>query len=803
MGKEKGKGGKGKEGENKEGRKGKGKKVSVKGKVGMNGRENRKRKGMGKEKGKGGKGKEGEKREGRKGKRMENRKRKGMGKEKGKERKGRKGKLKKRLCNLCETNVGGTRNWRTRRTIPQWLTQPEAMGNLTGKGVGEGDDENRSLNISRRPTPKQFLKHTSGEFIEGCLLALPWEIYYNTISLYEKVNASFNFINAIPEELSLHVPHLRYLDLSHNQLNNLPTSFHLLLHLRTLHLSYNRFHTVPECLMRLPKLHTLSLANNALTELPVTIANLKHLKKLNVSNNQLRALPGSLTELPDLSVLVTLGNDLIHPPQAICDLGSETTLQYLRERHTPQPTQLSSAGRGVGVFVRVRGQQVAASVTNPGSASMEYRQAQGATSRTNKRKCPLMPPASASSLSPDQLTDTLLGLFYGLAMGDAMGLSTEGLSADECVFHYNPDTLSLDNRICDYLRSHFPQEDWSSCTDVVLLLLDSVMRWGGVVDELEFGSAVEQWLMQGSDSFDPRPGHPLSPYTLKVVSKAGYSANPHGAAHSVYTHIKDERARGIYNANPSDNSCLPTALVLGVPSFYLSYEVEMNAERICRATHADGVARAACSFLALFISSILQGKISDECASLSGIIGELRDKVLEQLPDKHDQENLVSAFQHHNNHDNGKTSDDALTSISLLVRALALRDDPQVSEREVRSTEDDPGYTREVSSTEEDPGYKTEIRSTQDDLSSEGDLGIKRQVKITKDDPPDFKREVTSVVMMGGKGVCGHASVVGGVLGALMGYSRLPQDWLAQLPQNNIKALNTKLNLLLDLFGLP
>lgn len=44
----------------------------------------------------------------------------------------------------------------------------------------------------------------------------------------------------------------------------------------------------------------------------------------------------------------------------------------------------------------------------------------------------------------------------------------------------------------------------------------------------------------------------------------------------------------------------------GVPSFYLNYEVEMNAERICRATHADSVARAACTFLALLVSAILQ-----------------------------------------------------------------------------------------------------------------------------------------------------------------------------------------------------
>lgn len=63
----------------------------------------------------------------------------------------------------------------------------------------------------------------------------------------------------------------------------------------------------------------------------------------------------------------------------------------------------------VSVFTRVRGVQVMASVSNPESASMEYRQAQG-MSRTNKLKCPLMPPASATSLKPDQLTDSLLGM---------------------------------------------------------------------------------------------------------------------------------------------------------------------------------------------------------------------------------------------------------------------------------------------------------------------------------------------------------------------------------------------------------
>lgn len=78
----------------------------------------------------------------------------------------------------------------------------------------------------------------------------------------------------IPEELSLHVPHLKFLNLSHNQITTLPHSFSLLLHLRVLDLSYNRFKVVPEAVTGLEKLHTLNLANNNITELPATIAKL-------------------------------------------------------------------------------------------------------------------------------------------------------------------------------------------------------------------------------------------------------------------------------------------------------------------------------------------------------------------------------------------------------------------------------------------------------------------------------------------------------------------------------------------------
>lgn len=42
------------------------------------------------------------------------------------------------------------------------------------------------------------------------------------------------------------------------------------------------------------------------------------------------------------------------------------------------------------------------------------------------------------------------------------------------------------------------------------------MRWGGVVDELEVASQLDQWRIHGYVDIDPSPGHLLSPYMNQV-----------------------------------------------------------------------------------------------------------------------------------------------------------------------------------------------------------------------------------------------------------------------------------------------
>ncbi|KAA0203638.1 hypothetical protein HAZT_HAZT011142 [Hyalella azteca] len=142
----------------------------------------------------------------------------------------------------------------------------------------------------------------------------------------------------IPSELSLHVPHLRHLDLSHNQLTALPPTFQLLLHLRTLYLSHNRFKQFPGvAVFKLPHLHTLDISHNHLKELPQQgWQQLSELERLNLSHNELHLLPNSLALCDRLSVLVVKNNPLMHPPAHVCAEGSSAILGHLWS-HLPSP----------------------------------------------------------------------------------------------------------------------------------------------------------------------------------------------------------------------------------------------------------------------------------------------------------------------------------------------------------------------------------------------------------------------------------------------------------------------------------
>lgn len=87
--------------------------------------------------------------------------------------------------------------------------------------------------------------------------------------------------------------------------------------LRWLTLTDNHISTLPPALFERPALQKLMLAGNRLQDLPHSVAAAQRLELLRLSANGLRRLPPVLAELPRLAWLAWAGNPLPHPPAPV------------------------------------------------------------------------------------------------------------------------------------------------------------------------------------------------------------------------------------------------------------------------------------------------------------------------------------------------------------------------------------------------------------------------------------------------------------------------------------------------------
>lgn len=93
---------------------------------------------------------------------------------------------------------------------------------------------------------------------------------------------------------------LRKLDLSHQDLTEVPSSIAGLKQLRVLDLSYNNLTCIPDFLLELPHLRTLAIGHNAITTLPLNLAT-SSIKILIADYNRIDfILPSSLIGLRKL-----------------------------------------------------------------------------------------------------------------------------------------------------------------------------------------------------------------------------------------------------------------------------------------------------------------------------------------------------------------------------------------------------------------------------------------------------------------------------------------------------------------------
>ncbi|CAN0073417.1 unnamed protein product, partial [Heterosigma akashiwo] len=150
-------------------------------------------------------------------------------------------------------------------------------------------------------------------------------------------------LKQVPEaEILLHADTLEKLDLSNNELSDLPASFKSLKNLKILFCSFNKFTKLPAVVGQMPSLFMLAFRDNLITEipenslsstigwliltnnklrtLPRSIGRLTNLRKLMLSGNQLRSLPPEMSQCRQLELVRLASNRLAVPPAWLAEL---------------------------------------------------------------------------------------------------------------------------------------------------------------------------------------------------------------------------------------------------------------------------------------------------------------------------------------------------------------------------------------------------------------------------------------------------------------------------------------------------
>jgi len=135
-----------------------------------------------------------------------------------------------------------------------------------------------------------------------------------------------NALTSIPDAVS-NLKILQLLDLSFNNIKELPEDLTSLTNLRVLNISCNRFTQLPDFVSRITILENLSFGYNQLDSLPDSFQALTNLKVVHAGGNKFSVFPTALRSLPALKTLILSNNmltsigDLNLPQLEVLDLS--------------------------------------------------------------------------------------------------------------------------------------------------------------------------------------------------------------------------------------------------------------------------------------------------------------------------------------------------------------------------------------------------------------------------------------------------------------------------------------------------
>ncbi|XP_041354041.1 plant intracellular Ras-group-related LRR protein 8-like [Gigantopelta aegis] len=211
---------------------------------------------------------------------------------------------------------------RSKGSIPKLIPYSQ-LNVVTSKSVNK--QSNGVYNSRCRQPADKHLAHLSAGVQKK-------ESHQKHVSVSTLVDLSYHQLDSVPQRLCFLGSQLRELNLSNNNLSNLPTDIVCLQGLTSLELASNKLTHIPVTLRTLHCLSFLDLQKNNLKHIPDSLWTLPSLKCLNVEENELTNLSDKIAHLSTLEELFLGYNQLTSLPQSV---GCLLNLRILSVRDNP------------------------------------------------------------------------------------------------------------------------------------------------------------------------------------------------------------------------------------------------------------------------------------------------------------------------------------------------------------------------------------------------------------------------------------------------------------------------------------
>lgn len=296
--------------------------------------------------------------------------------------------------------------------------------------------------------------------------------------------------------------------------------------------------------------------------------------------------------------------------------------------------------------------------------------------------------------------DTIKGLIWGTALGDAVGLQAEAQTADEIKEKF-PQGIEFPYSKFIVLKGGFDRGDWSDDTDQMILIMRSIIN-SSEYDIKKFALGLKEWRNAGFPELNDKGGLGLGSLVGHVISRNNFLENPIQAAEDSWIMTGRERA---------PNGAVMRTAILGVM---------LNCKQIvrdyCLTTHADSRCIASCLIICKIIQMIITNQLTFR-------------KILRASC------NIIQRYA-------PEYKDEWRQLILDVIQGKLVLDD-----------RDTWGYT-----------FKTTA------------VGI-MAVRNIFAGGVDFKEQIVELIQLGGD-TDTNAAVYGAILGAWLGYKKLPADWI-------------------------